>query len=227
MPASATLRQTTNNLGDYIPIAVPDTQKYPGTDYYEIGLVQYRHQFSSDLPPTLQRGYVQLESADFVAHNPGVSNHAVLTNANLDPNTHAVTDISTLMPDGTTTVWGSQVMIDGAQAYGVDMPRYLGPTIVATKDRPVRVLFRNLLPNGEAGDLFLPVDTTLMGSGMGPNAVTLDANGVPDGPRPHDLGSVLDAVRNPMCGDTPKADRLLPREQGHATHARWCHPVDQ
>ena len=67
----------------------------------------------------------------------------------------------------------------------------------------MRVLFRNLLPNGEAGDLFLPVDTTLMGSGMGPNAVTLDANGVPMDSAA-DLGSVLDAVRNPMCGDTPK-----------------------
>ena len=30
---------------------------------------------------------------------------------------------------------------------GVDNPHYLGPTIVATKDRPVRILFRNLLPN--------------------------------------------------------------------------------
>ncbi len=26
-----------NNLGQYIPVAVPDTTTYPGTDYYEIG----------------------------------------------------------------------------------------------------------------------------------------------------------------------------------------------
>jgi FtsP/CotA-like multicopper oxidase with cupredoxin domain len=45
---------------------------------------------------------------------------------------------------------------------------YLGPTIIAQKDRPVRVKFiNNLGPNG-AGDLFLPVDTTVMGAGMGP-----------------------------------------------------------
>ena len=50
----------------------------------------------------------------------------------------------------------------------MDNPHYLGPTIVATKDRPVRILFRNLLPTGVDGDLFLPVDTSLMGSGMGP-----------------------------------------------------------
>ena len=43
----------------------------------------------------------------------------------------------------------------------------------------MRILFRNLLPTGVGGDLFLPVDTSLMGSGMGPNAIQLDANGVP------------------------------------------------
>jgi hypothetical protein len=43
---------------------------------------------------------------------------------------------------------------------------YLGPAIVAQKDRPVRILFRNLLPTGEGGNLFIPVDTTVMGSGM-------------------------------------------------------------
>jgi methyl coenzyme M reductase gamma subunit len=83
--------------------------------------------------------------------------------------------------------------------FGVDTPRYLGPTIVATKNRPVRVLFRNLLPTGLGGDLFLPVDTSLMGSGMGPNAVMLDANGVPMD-MVADTGSVLDGVRNPACG---------------------------
>jgi len=56
----------------------------------------------------------------------------------------------------------------GGQAIGVDIPRYLGPFIVAEKDVPVRVKFYNLLPTGVAGDLFLPVDTTVMGSGMGP-----------------------------------------------------------
>lgn len=46
---------------------------------------------------------------------------------------------------------------------------YLGPLIVASKDRPVRIKYTNLLPTGAAGDLFVPVDTTLMGAGMGPN----------------------------------------------------------
>jgi len=45
---------------------------------------------------------------------------------------------------------------------------YLGPVIVARRDRPVRVKFSNLLPTGSAGNLFIPVDTSLMGAGKGP-----------------------------------------------------------
>ncbi len=82
---------------------------------------------------------------------------------------------------------------------GVDRPHYLGPTIVATKDRPVRILFRNLLPTGVAGNLFLPVDTSLMGAGMGPNMITLGPGGVPN-ETAVDNQSVLDGVRNPECG---------------------------
>jgi FtsP/CotA-like multicopper oxidase with cupredoxin domain len=46
--------------------------------------------------------------------------------------------------------------------------QYLGPLILAKKDRPVRVLFENHLGLGAAGNLIIPVDTTLMGAGMGP-----------------------------------------------------------
>ena len=56
----------------------------------------------------------------------------------------------------------------GNNTIAPDPPHYLGPIIAATKDRPVRIMFRNLLPIGADGDLFLPVDTTMMGSGMGP-----------------------------------------------------------
>src|SRR5260370_42694901 len=40
---------------------------------------------------------------------------------------------------------------------------YLGPVILAQKNRPVRVLFKNLLPTGTGGDLFIPMDSTYMG----------------------------------------------------------------
>jgi FtsP/CotA-like multicopper oxidase with cupredoxin domain len=165
-----------NNLGEYIPVAVPDTTTYPGADYYEIGVVQYRQKFATSVPATLLRGYVQLATTVV----PGA--HVQLTNANLDP-TVAATPI--------------------AGRFGVDNPHYLGPTIVATKDKPTRILFRNLLPTGVGGDLFLPTDTSLMGSGTGPNMRTLDANGVPIDVAP-DQGTVLDGVRNPICGETPK-----------------------
>jgi FtsP/CotA-like multicopper oxidase with cupredoxin domain len=46
---------------------------------------------------------------------------------------------------------------------------YLGPTIVASRNRPVRVKFTNCLAPGSGGDLFIPVDTTYMGAGAGPN----------------------------------------------------------
>ena len=62
-----------NNLGQCLPIAVADKTTYPGSDYYEIELVQYREQVHSDLPVvnnadkmlataggTLMRGYRQI-----------------------------------------------------------------------------------------------------------------------------------------------------------------------
>jgi FtsP/CotA-like multicopper oxidase with cupredoxin domain len=53
--------------------------------------------------------------------------------------------------------------------------QYLGPLIVARRGVPVRVKFTNALPTGAGGDLFLPVDTSYMGAGMGP----LDMPGQP------------------------------------------------
>jgi len=109
-----------NNLGQYLPIAVPDTTTYPGSDYYEIEMGQFREQMHSDLPPvaggaggTLLRGYRQ-------------------TNGPLGR----------------------------AEPF-----HFLGPLIIAEKDRPVRIKFTNSLPIGANGDLFIPVDTSIMGAG--------------------------------------------------------------
>jgi FtsP/CotA-like multicopper oxidase with cupredoxin domain len=114
----------------------------------------------TDLPATKLRGYVQLSTTVV----PG--GQVLLTNPNGTPIN---------LPNGT-------------QARAVEGPQYLGPAIVATKNRPVRILFRNLLPTGTGGNLFLPVDTTVMGSGMGP-----------------DLAGTLDPdPQNPMCGEIPK-----------------------
>jgi FtsP/CotA-like multicopper oxidase with cupredoxin domain len=102
-----------NNLDQYLPVGVPDTTTYPGSDYYEIELGEYTEKLHSDLAPTKLRGYRQTNTADAT----------------------------------------------------VSKFSYLGPVIFARKDRPVRVKFTNNLPTNAAGNLFLPVDTTVMGSG--------------------------------------------------------------
>ncbi|MFC4146649.1 hypothetical protein ACFO0M_10315 [Micromonospora mangrovi] len=59
-----------NDLGNYLPVAVPDTISYPGSDYYEIGLQQYSQQVHKDLPPTRMRGFKQLNNGtDGTGHN--------------------------------------------------------------------------------------------------------------------------------------------------------------
>ncbi len=135
-PASATGCPTAAGA-KFLPVAVPDTSTYPDADTFEIALVQYRTRFSSDLSPTLTRGYVQLETPA----NQAISQHVELFNELLD---------------GTKVSTGR---------FAVTSPQYLGPIIGATKDRAVRVVFRNLLPTGKDGDLFLPTDSSMMGSG--------------------------------------------------------------
>jgi FtsP/CotA-like multicopper oxidase with cupredoxin domain len=53
---------------------------------------------------------------------------------------------------------------------------YLGPVIVAQSDIPVRIKFTNKLPTGAGGDLFIPVDTTYMGAGTGPDGTNYTEN---------------------------------------------------
>ena len=113
-----------NNLQNYIPVAAPDTIKYPGCDYYEIALQRYTQKMSSDLLATELRGYIQLNNGtDASGHN-------------------------TIVPP--------------------TKPYYLGPMIIAQRDRPVRVKFVNMLPTGTGGNLLLPVDPTICGAGTGP-----------------------------------------------------------
>ena len=51
--------------------------------------------------------------------------------------------------------------------------QYLGPLIIAHNGTPVRVKFTNNLPVGAGGNLFIPVDTTVMGAGMGPQGMNV------------------------------------------------------
>ncbi len=88
------------------------------------------------------------------------------------------------------------VLINGTQAYAVTPPQYLGPFIAATKNKPTRIVFHNLLPTGADGDLFLPTDSSMMGSGMGPMPMA----------EPADLKTTDDGVREPLCTQDPKSD---------------------
>ena len=53
---------------------------------------------------------------------------------------------------------------------------YLGPLIIARRDVPVRIKFTNNLGLGALGNLFIPVDTTYMGAGVGQNGNTYTQN---------------------------------------------------
>jgi FtsP/CotA-like multicopper oxidase with cupredoxin domain len=165
-----------NNLGQYLPIAVPDTTTFPGSDYYVIAVVQQRERMSSSLPAsgTLHRKYVQLMTPALATEVTSPSATALYNEA----------------LDGTKTDINLPTGVTGA----VTDPRFLGPVIVAQKDRPVRVTFYNLLPTGSGGDMILPTDSTLMGAGF-----------IPEGWRDlTDTASTDDEVRNQPCTQANK-----------------------
>ena len=59
-----------NDLGNHLPVAVPDTITYPGSDYYEIGVQEYGQRLHKDVPVTRLRGYKQLNNGtDGSGHN--------------------------------------------------------------------------------------------------------------------------------------------------------------
>jgi FtsP/CotA-like multicopper oxidase with cupredoxin domain len=128
---------TTNNLSQQMPLATANTTIFPGCDYYEIALVEYREQMHTNLPPVVG---------------------------------------SKLTGTGGTKLRGYVQEVNGV---AVTVPHYLGPIILATKNRPVRIKFTNRLSSTSAGgNLFVPVDDTIMGAGMGP----LTSGGAPCDP---------------------------------------------
>jgi FtsP/CotA-like multicopper oxidase with cupredoxin domain len=133
----------TNSLGHTIPVAVPDTRTYPGSDYYEIAMVEFQHKFHSDLPSTTCRGYVQL-------NGPGGRG-----------------------AEDSEVPQCPEEIKDNEEHSSIRLtPQYGGPLIEAQSDRPVRIKFVNQLPTGQAGLLKIPCDTTAAGCGLGPDGIS-------------------------------------------------------
>lgn len=99
----------------------------------------------------------------------------------------------------------------------VSVPHYLGPMIVASKDRPVRIKFTNQLDEDSAGEIFLPVDTTTMGAGEGP----MNAGGSPCDPDMEDCASYTEnrSTIHLHGGATPWISDGTPHQ--------WITPADE
>jgi len=151
-------------------------------DFYEIACVEYVEQMHSDLAkPTRLRGYVQIET-------PNILNNSVKDITGVVGSEH----IPGTYPDGTPIYKWKKDPVTGKwaqsteQVYFVHAPHYLGPTLLASHSKPIRILFHNYLPyrdiNGNSvgsdrnlgGDLTIPVDESLAGGGP-----VVDGNGNP------------------------------------------------
>ena len=155
--AVAAAKLADGTTSKYIPAAVP-TKWTNGNgvltndEYYEIAVVEYKEKMHTDLKnPTVLRGYVQV-------YPKGTAPSGA---------------IALKYPDGSFIKFTT-----GEQVYAYDNPHYLGPAIVAKRGTAVRLKFYNFLPVGHFdagnrnGDLFIPVDTTLAGAGVGPDGMT-------------------------------------------------------
>ncbi len=186
-------------LGKHIPTAIKETVgpnghsvSFPDADYYEIAVVEYREQLHPDLPAVVRtgnavtggttlRGYIQIASANLPAGTP---------------------TYQLFYLDGTPILDNKGLVV-----YGVgDKPHYLGPVIDSQSGVPVRLKFDNYLPTGRfdpltntrGGDLFIPTDLTVPGSGLGPLGA---AN--PAAPLPVEMYSQNRTMIHLHGGDTP------------------------
>ena len=196
----------------HIPMAVKEqlaagatghSVSYPDSDYYEIAVVEYREQLHSDLPPVVKTAATVAGQGPVVTGGTTLRGYVQIWTPNL-PASAVKTQLFYLNGAPVLDNKGQVVYMVG------DQPHYLGPIIDSQKGTPVRIRFDNYLPTGHydpitktrGGDIFLPTDTTIPGSGMGPNGAA-DATS----PRPYDLYTqnraniYLQGADNPWISD--------------------------
>ncbi|MEI6668039.1 MAG: hypothetical protein WCP29_07775 [Acidobacteriota bacterium] len=147
-----------NSTGTAAILAHPDQISYPGTDYYEIEVAEFDWKFSSwtGMYPATGAGSAGTKLRGYRQTNAG-------TNSGWTPATCTGLTTAACVAANNTT-WTNT---------GTNPFNYLGPTIFATKGRPVRIKFTNNLPaTASGGKLFIPTDTTVMGAGTGYDFVT-------------------------------------------------------
>jgi hypothetical protein len=128
-----------NNLGQYIPVAVPEKW--------------------TDAAGNATDDYYEIAAVEY-----SEKMHSDLPKA-----THLRGYVQ-LMTAGLAAkgvVGQSYTTLDGQVLSVVDLPHHLGPVINATSGTAVRIKFTNYLPVGAGGNLFLPVDHSLTGAGLG------------------------------------------------------------
>ncbi len=105
---------------------------------------------------------------------------------------------------------------NGANTIAPPPISYLGPIIVSRRDRPVRIKFTNNLPIGQGGDLFVPVDETIMGAGKGP-LWPINSYGLADPVTGQPIGPTTACDPSPVQSVPP----------GNATPGQACAPYTQ
>ena len=123
------------------------------------------------LGPNTLGQYIPLATAQTLAGFPNDDYYVIALveyRERLHRDLPAVTGVWPAAQTGGTLLRG-YVQLDQTSGNAIDQPHYLGPLIIAKENRPVRIKFVNMLPTTSAGGyLFLPVDTSIMGAGMGP-----------------------------------------------------------
>ena len=191
-PVGPTGRHIPTAIKEFTTVAGAHSVSYPDADYYEIAVVEYREQLHRDLPAVVKtgnavtggstlRGYVQIWT----------------------PNLPGSTTKSQLFYLNGTPILDNK----GLPVFAVgDGAHYLGPIINSQSGVAVRIKFDNYLPVGNydpvtktrGGDIFIPTDSTVPGSGLGPNGAANPAK-----PTPADMYTQNRALIHMHGGDTP------------------------